>query len=406
MMATPSVALPEPVDMEPALQPKSRLDSVDLVRGIIMVLMVLDHTRDFFSNVRFDPADLSRTTPALFFTRWVTHFCAPGFMFLAGLGAGLARDRGKSASQMSWFLLTRGVWLIFLDFTVQRLGLTFSLGLPIFALVLWALGASMIALALLIHLPTKFLVAFSLIMVVGHNSLDGLRPERLGTIGGVIWTVLHVPFSPLPSPKIPIILIVYPLVPWIGVMALGYAFKDVMRKSAEERSRIALLLGLCACIGFVVLRATNFYGDPQRWSVQRSAGFTLMSFLNCTKYPPSLHYLLMTLGPLLVTLALFDRNGVGSWARPLVIYGRVPLFYYLLQWPVIHVLALAIAVSVGQPYQFLLGAAPIFAAPEGYGFGLPVVYTMWLLVVLLLLPPCAWFAELKRRRRDVWLSYF
>jgi uncharacterized membrane protein len=385
--------------------PSPRLDSVDMVRGIIMVLMVLDHTRDFFTRERFDPSDLSITTPAFFFTRWVTHFCAPGFMFLAGLGAFLARARGKSRPELAWFLATRGLWLIVLEETVARIGLTFSLtSAPLLAIVLWALGASMMVLSLLVFLPTPVIAAFGLILVCGHNLFDRVTPEQIGGIGGAVWKILHVPGLVQLSNNVQVF-VGYPLVPWIGVMALGYAFGEAFRRKPAERFRITLGLGLLLCLAFVVLRATNLYGDPQPWSFQRSPIFTLLSFLNCNKYPPSLLFLLMTLGPLLLALAIVDRWNPGPIARPFVLLGRVPLFYYLLQWPVIHLLAIGVGAAAGQPYNALLANGPFNLPPE-YGYSLPVVYVMWVVVVLLLIPPCAWFAALKKRRRDAWLSYF
>ncbi|HEV3120816.1 MAG TPA: heparan-alpha-glucosaminide N-acetyltransferase domain-containing protein [Isosphaeraceae bacterium] len=382
--------------------PRPRLDSVDLLRGLIMALMVLDHTRDFFTNARFDASDLSQTTPAIFFTRWVTHFCAPGFMFLAGVGASLAGSRGMSKPALARFLATRGLWLIFLELTVSRLGLVFNLDYRFIPLiVLWAIGCSMLVLSALIFLPQVAIAAFGLVMIAGHNLLDGLSAEQLH-LPRALWTILHNPGRvPLMSGRTCIVM--YPLVPWIGVMAIGYAFGPLLRLEPSKRRRELLSIGLGATLAFIALRASNVYGDPFKWSYQSSPLFTLMSFINCLKYPPSLLYLLMTLGPAIALLALLDRP-VSLLARPLLVFGRVPLFFYLLQWPVLHALAIAIAAVNGQPSAWIQVGGP-FGPPPGYGYDLPFTYLMWAVTLALLYPPCRWFADLKRRRSDWWLSY-
>jgi len=377
---------------------------VDLLRGLIMALMVLDHTRDFFTNARFDATDLSQTTPAIFFTRWVTHFCAPVFMFLAGVGASLSASRGKPRPELARFLATRGLWLIFLEVTVSRFGLFFNLDYKFTPfIVLWALGCSMIALSALIFLPELVIAAFGLAMIAGHNLLDGLSAQQVG-LPRWLWSMLHQP-GPPPIELAPgrSCMFLYPLIPWVGVMAVGYAFGALLRLEPLKRRRVLLSLGLATTLAFVALRATNLYGDPRPWASQASPLFTLMSFLNCQKYPPSLLYLLMTLGPAIALLALLDRP-VGPLARPLLILGRVPLFFYLLQWPALHGLAVAVAVANRQPYGWLLGGGP-FGAPSGYGYDLPFTYLMWAVTLVLLYPACRWFADLKRRRADVWLSY-
>jgi uncharacterized membrane protein len=388
--------------------PRPRRDAVDLLRGAVMVVMVLDHTRDFFTNAKFDPTDLTRTTPALFFTRWVTHFSAPVFMFLAGTGAFLYRANHRSKFELARFLFTRGLWLIFLEWTVEWFGLTFTVPagtLP--AIVLWALGSSMIALSLLVFLPTPVVAVVGLIMIFGHNAFDSVRPDQLGGVGGAVWKILHVGVSGVALSPSWTLFVVYPLVPWIGVMAVGYAFGMVLLLQPEDRSKVTLALGLSAIALFIGLRASNLYGDAARWSIQRTPMFTVMSFLNCGKYPPSLLFLLMTLGPALVALAVFDRWPPGAMARPVITLGRVPLFYFLLQWYILHILAIVVAILMRQPYSFLLKGGPLVPGgpPSEYGYGLPFVYAMWAVVVLLLYPFCAWFADLKRWRRDAWLSY-
>ena len=382
---------------------RPRLDSIDLLRGLVMILMALDHTRDFFTNAHFDPTDLSQTTAALFLTRWVTHFCAPVFTFLAGAGAYLAAARGKTRPQLARFLLTRGLWLIVLQYTVVWFGITFHFdwhSLP--ASVLWALGWGMIVLAGLVHLPLPVTAAFAVVTIAGHNLFDAVRPDQLGLLGP-LWAVLHTR-GPLPLPPSVTMFVVYPLVPWIGVMAAGYVFGAVFLLNRPRRRTTMLGLGASLILLFVALRATNFYGDPHPWSPRQDALFTVLSFLNCQKYPPSLLYLLMTLGPALLALPVFEHS-LGRLGRPLLMFGRVPLFFYLLQWYAAHLLAVVVNAALGQPASWLLGGAP-WDAPQGSGYSLGVVYLMWIVVLILLSPPCRWFAALKRRRRDAWLSYF
>ena len=382
---------------------RPRLDSIDLLRGLVMILMALDHTRDFFTNAHFDPTDLSQTTAALFLTRWVTHFCAPVFTFLAGTGAYLAAARGKTRPQLSRFLLTRGLWLIVLESTVVWFGITFRFdGHFIPASVLWALGWGMIVLAGLVHLPLPVIAAFAGATIAGHNLFDAVRPDQLGPLGP-LWAVLHTR-GPLPLTPSVTMFVHYPLVPWIGVMAAGYVFGAVFLLDRPRRRTTMLGLGASLILLFVALRATNFYGDPHPWAPRQDALFTVLSFLNCQKYPPSLLYLLMTLGPALLVLPVFEHS-LGRLGRPLLMFGRVPLFFYLLQWYAAHLLAVVVNAALGRPASWLLGGAP-WDAPEGSGYSLGVVYLMWIVVLVLLYPPCRWFAALKRRRRDAWLSYF
>ena len=388
-----------------------RLDSVDFLRGVVMVVMALDHARFFLHSdvpAGIDPLDLSRTTPALFFTRWVTHFCAPVFVFLAGTGAFFYGRRGRTKGELARFLLTRGLWLILLEFTVVRFGWTFNLDLRVnFAVVLWALGWSMIVLAGLVYLPLRAAAAFGILLVAGHNLLDGVRPESLGAFGW-LWKILHANGAVSPHPDFTLV-VTYPLVPWVGVMAAGYAFGALLVRPREERRGLLLRLGAALTLAFVVLRAANVYGDPRPWAAQSDRLYTVLSFLNTEKYPPSLLFLLMTLGPALVVLALADR-GAGAWGRPFVVFGRVPLFYYLLHFVVIHLFALALSYGrYGQaPWLFTgppWGPRLMAAFPKGYGYDLWVVYLVWVATAALLYPACVWFARVKRRRRDAWLSY-
>jgi uncharacterized membrane protein len=393
---------------EPRPQPRTRVTAVDLLRGLIMVLMAIDHTRDYVHSaaMTFRPEDLSQSTAAIFLTRWITHFCAPVFMFTAGAGAAFRLERGATRAEVSRFLWTRGLWLIVLEFTASRAGFFFNLGIdPLFLLVLWALGLSMIALALLIHLPFRALVAVSVGLIALHNLLDGIDPARFGVLAGV-WRILHA--QGLLSTR-PLVIVAYPLIPWIGVMAAGFCFARVYRLPAERRRRLLVRLGLGLIAGFVVLRGLNGYGDPNPWTVQRDAVMTAMSFLNTTKYPASLDFLLMTLGPAMLFLAWADRLRPGE-RNPFLVFGRVPLFYYLLHIPLIHAVAIAMTGIRYGATAFLFTPPPTLGTPRDvfppdYGWDLWVTYAVAAGVVLALYPLCRWFADLRRRRRDWWLSY-
>jgi uncharacterized membrane protein len=380
---------------------RSRFDSVDLLRGLVMVVMALDHTRFCLTSPLVDPTDLSKTTPALFFTRWVTHFCAPTFVFLAGAGAYLYGARHRSRGALAWFLLTRGVWLMLLEVTAVRAAwfFNFDYGFTILQ-VIWAIGASMIVLAGLVFLPLSAIAALGVALVAFHNLLDGVQAEQLGAYR-VAWLLLHEPgfFEVAPGRGV---VSGYPLLPWLGVMACGYAFGALLTLPRDVRGRQILGLGAALILLFVALRCWNGYGDPRPWEGQQDNVSLLMSFLNCTKYPPSLSFVLMTLGPAILGLDLFDRPP-GPIGRVFVLFGRVPLFYYLLHFAVIHLLAVEVVYFHYGDIRWLFQDPP--KPPPGYGFGLPVVYLVWLLAVAMLYWPCLWFAAVKERRRDWWLSY-
>ncbi len=380
-----------------------RLDSVDLLRGVVMVIMALDHSRDYLTSVRFDPTDLSQTSVALFFTRWITHFCAPVFVFLAGTGAFLSLARGRSRSEVARFLATRGLWLIVLEFTVVRWAWLFNFNYTseiLFVQVIWVIGVSMLALAALIYLPLPAVAAVGIAMIAGHNLLDGITPAAAGALAP-LWILLHVQ-TVIPLSDGQGFFVVYPMVPWIGVMAAGYAFGAILLRPGPERRRTLLFLGGGLTAAFVLIRLWNGYGDPSPWSRQPSAVYTLLSFLNTTKYPASLLFLLMTLGPSIAALALFERVR-GPVARFFLVFGQVPLFYYILHLYLVHAAAMALGTLAGfTPGQFTTWWLRL---PDGWGYGLPVVYLVWAGVVLALYPACRWFAAVKARRRDPWLSY-
>lgn len=396
------------VPPDPAGTPRtsSRLESLDLLRGLVMVLMALDHTRDFFHigvTQEIDPLNEATGSIALFFTRWITHFCAPVFIFLAGTGAFLSSARGQSKPGLSRFLLTRGLWLVFLELTfVHWAGWSFAIDLhKHWGQVIWTIGCSMVALAGLIHLPLRVIALFSISMIALHNLFDGISPTTFGTWQG-LWRVLHVG-GDFDLPGGVRFGAAYPLVPWMGVMALGYCFGAVMLRPPEERQRWLLRVGLNLTVAFFLLRFTNLYGDAQLWTSQPTGFRTVLSMLDCTKYPPSLCYLLMTLGPSSILLAWLDRARA-KFLAPLAVFGRVPLFYYLLHLPLIHGLAVAVNLIRYDRADWLYGKMPA-KPPADAGFDLVWVYFAWLAVLLILFPACQWFADLKRRRREHWLSY-
>jgi uncharacterized membrane protein len=389
-------------------QRPSRVASVDALRGLAMIIMALDHVRDLFHSgaMVFQPEDLTRTTAALFFTRWITHICAPAFMFTAGLGAFFWWNRGRTKSQLSRFLWTRGLWLVVLDLTVVRFALNFSLTSGFVILnVLWALGWSMIALGFLAHLPMRVLTVFSISVIALHNLADPITAAQFEGAGW-LWNVLHQP-GVLEIGSVPV-LVAYPLVPWIAVMAAGFCFGRIMTLDAPQRRKWLIRIGLGLTLAFLVIRGINTYGDPQPWSSQ-IPGTVLLSFLRTTKYPPSLDFLLMTLGPTILLLALLERFRL-SPKNPLLVFGRVPLFFFVLHLYVIHVAAIPLALLRYGNIGFLRNVLPSLGGdprlyPSGYGYDLWVVYALWITVVALLYPVCLWFARLKQRRSDWWLSY-
>ncbi|HKX52343.1 MAG TPA: heparan-alpha-glucosaminide N-acetyltransferase domain-containing protein [Nitrosospira sp.] len=378
------------------------ITSVDLVRGLVMVLMALDHVRGFFTDADFSSTDLARTTPAIFLTRWITHLCAPTFVFLAGTSAFLSASQGMKHSRLAKRLFLRGLWLVFLELTVVRFAWFFNLDYSLMDLqVIWALGWSMIALAALVYLPLWAIAGFGIGMILGHNLLDGIQLEDFQIAGGSLtwqgWllSVLHIPHFP----------VVYPLIPWIGVMAAGYAFGPIMLTSSSIRRKSTLALSATLFTVFVILRALNIYGDPDPWVVQETSVFTLLSFLNTTKYPPSLLYLLMTLGLMLLLISAFEwwheaHGPHGAVGRFLITFGRVPLFFYLIHLYFIHALALLIAFAMGADISSFMTSSWEF--PPWWGFSLPIVYLVWVGVTALLYPVCRRFAAFKSRHRGSW----
>jgi uncharacterized membrane protein len=378
-----------------------RLPSIDLLRGLVMILMTLDHTRDFFSNVGFNPLDINQSNLALFLTRWITHLCATSFIFLAGIAAFLSLKRGNTKPQLARFLLIRGLWLIFLELTVVSLAWTFYPGF-FMAGVLWAIGWSMIALALLVRFPISSIAIFGITLIIGHNLFDSIQAEQLGNFDW-IWSFLHERniFSPLPGIRF---FLAYPIIPWIGVMACGYAFGKVFTKTETQRLLWLRNLGLGLICSFVVIRGINVYGDSQPWSVQSTWGKTVLSFINCQKYPPSLLYLLITLGLALLILYVFERKRFPI-LNPLLTFGRVPLFFYLIHLWLIHFAAVLLALP---KYGLKAIALPFLLSskmPDDYGYDLHHVYIIWIIMLIILYPLCNWFTNYKSKHNYWWLKF-
>jgi uncharacterized membrane protein len=380
-----------------------RLESIDVLRGVIMILMAIDHTRDFFGSNAFNPTDPTQTTIPLFFTRWITHFCAPVFFLLTGTGAYLSLRR-KSKPELSLFLFTRGLWLIFLDLVVIRgFGVQFNFDYHMTMInVLWGLGWAMIVLSGLVYLPTPVVTAFGLVMIASHDLLDRIQSSN------PIWSILHSPNFIVNNPQHSVF-VAYVLIPWVGVTAAGYGLGQVYRWSADRRRAFLLRAGLAATAAFVILRTINIYGNPIPWTTQKSPVFTLLSFLNTNKYPPSLSFLLMTLGPALLFLWAVDGK-TPQVLRPALIIGKVPMFYYLVHFPLIHLIAVVVCYARYGQVHWMFESPSIdkfpITPPPGWGFSLPIIYLIWASVVLALYPLCRWFAALKQRRSDAWLSYF
>lgn len=391
-----SSSLPDDARAQAIARP--RLDSIDLLRGLVMALMALDHARDFFAASGSNPRDVAE--PALFLTRWITHYCAPVFIFLAGVSAFLYGARGRSMGEVSRFLFTRGFFLIVIEFTIVRFGWTFSLNATSFgAQVIWAIGASMVALSLLIWLPRTVLALFAIALIAGHNLFDGVRAETLGGAGW-IWTVLHQPGNVRIGEAQ--VFVLYPLIPWIGVMAAGYALGPIFQRDPVTRRRWLIGLGVALTAGFILLRASNLYGDPAAWQAQENWLSTVLSFINCEKYPPSLLYLMMTIGPALILLAVFEgmRSRLARW---ITTFGRVPFLYYVAHIYLLHLLAGAMVLAVYDDLSWMTASPP--QKPADYGLSLPGVYAVWFMALAMLYPLCRWFAGLKQRRKEWWWSY-
>lgn len=381
---------------------KFRIHSIDILRGVVMIIMALDHTRDFL-HIPSDPTNLQTTTPILFFTRWITHFCAPVFVFLSGTSAFLSA-RKKTKKELSSFLLKRGIWLIIIEVTIFNLFLTFDPTYSFLAVqVLWVIGFSMIILSAAIYLPVQAIFFIGLIIVCGHNLLDAFDyPNPTKT--PLLWGFLHEQ-SFFPYGHNRLFAILYPLLPWPGVMMLGYCVGTLYKKEidAKRRQRILLLTGIFITLFFIALRFTNIYGDPSEWKPQKNFMFTILSFLNTTKYPASLLFLSMTLGPALIFLSLFEK-AKGKWTKLVSVYGRVPFFYFLIHFFLIHLICMILFFAKGHTFSQSNTGLLHFQAPD-QGVSLGVVYLIWIAVVVVLYPVCKKYDRLKSSHKKWWLSY-
>lgn len=423
---------------------KERIYSVDFLRGVVMMIMLLDHTRDFVHQgaMLADPTDPGTTTVPLFFTRWITHYCAPAFVFLSGVSIYLQKMTGKTNKELARFVFTRGLWLIVLEFTVIRFLIVFNLDYASnfgMAQVIWAIGVSMVVMAALIHLPLKVVGVLGFAMIIFHNLLDVYQLPPQIAFGGspdlfqAVWLVLHQQ-SVIPVGGGSSVFIAYPLIPWIGVMAVGYVAGSVYSWDAQRRRKWLLATGIVATLLFIGIRLTNFYGDPNPWRteagfienaknrvesselgadakvptpVMSEPAFTIVSFFNTTKYPPSLLFLLMTLGPALIILGWTDRiSGGAFWQKIGIVFGRVPLFFYILQWLSAHLFGIGLTLLAGKDISYFFAApSPDFQVPPDAGFSLPVVYFAWIAGLVIIYPLCLWYGNFKRRNKHWLLSY-
>ncbi len=386
-----------------------RVSSIDMARGIIMVIMALDHARDYFhaDAFVFDPTNLEKTHTALFFTRWITHFCMPTFVLLSGVATRISLLR-KSKKELSWYLFTRGIWMIVLEFTVLRFGFFFNFYFDVTILsVLWLFGMCLIILSALIYLPNKVLLSMGLIIVVGHNLLDDIAVEPTN-LWFAPWTILmRVGFLAV-TPGIAFV-VSYPIIPWLGVMLVGYGIGSWYSEQVDALTRQKLFLktGVVCLIAFVVLRFINVYGDPGPWSTLETRWFTFLSFINTTKYPVSLLFLLMTIGPLLILLSILEKINT-KVLQPLRTIGRVPLFYFILHFYLIHAIALiSFMIKTGKPFSEIdLHFAKSFGGitPEG-GHSLAVVYLFWITIVLIMYPLCKVYDRIKSQHPGSFLRF-
>jgi len=379
-----------------------RLTAIDMLRGLVIVLMVLDHTRDYFMTGAFftNAVDPQTSYPALYVTRWITHLCAPSFVFLAGTSAFLKGARDGDMKSLSWFLFSRGLWLIVLELTVVNLGWNFGIS-GILMQVIWAIGAGMIVLAGLIWAGPRVVLAIGILIVAGHNLLDPVD-RMTGPEADLLWAFVHEDKFITPG-GLPMFL-AYPFLPWLGIMCLGYGLGSVFLKAKGERIRTFVFFGLAFIAAFLALRFLNGYGDPTPWKTFDDPARTAMSFFNVEKYPPSLMYALATLGPSFLLLALFERLK-GPVAEFFLTYGRVPLFVYVLHIYLIHALQIAVGVAMGFRVEQFIKVFEDPSKQQGWGFDLPVVWLVWLVVLAVLFPLARWFGAVKRKRKDWWLSY-
>src|SRR6266481_4770129 len=400
MTTTASDASSIHVAVSTQFRPTQRIASVDILRGLVMVLMAIDHVRVFSGLPAGGP------TPGIFFTRWVTHFCAPWFIFLAGASIFLREDKLRDKAAMARYLAIRGVVLVFLELTLIRICWSFNFDFAHYLLagVIWCIGWCMVLMAALIWLSARIVGIIGVLIILGHNILDPFLPRIYQTLGQShydwIWQVLYLGGGVQLGANGPVLAILYSIIPWIGVMAAGYWFGQVLKLPAARRDRICWLLGVIAILAFLVLRGWNIYGDPHHWGAPASKMPLALAFLATTKYPASLLFLLMTLGPLLLLTPMVERLR-GFFANALTVFGRVPFFYYLLHIPLIHVAAIIVSlVRTGHIEPWLFTNHPVFnpPAPPGYTWSLGLLYLVWAIVIVVLYFACSWYLGLRKRR--------
>lgn len=394
-----------------AMQERGRILSIDFLRGLVMVIMALDHTRDYFHASAIagnDPLDLATTTPVIFLTRWITHFCAPIFVFLSGLSAFLVVDRTPHKGAAAMFLVKRGMWLVLCEVTIVAIGWSFSFSWPFTMLqVIWAIGMSMIVLAAFVRLPVQVTGIVGLLIVLGHNALDGITISDAWPLWMQgAWAVLHesTVFHPAPDH---LLAVGYPILPWIGVMFCGYAIGVLYRANVSAQARFAMLgqIGATAVAMFIVLRLINSYGDMHRWHLQSTEIMTVLSFLDCTKYPPSLLYTCMTIGPGLLLLAAAERYS-SAFSKIMIVFGRVPFFYYLAHIYLIHIVAWAAVLASGFSFTDITTSQTFGGIPVGAGYSIEWVYVVWICIVVTLYPMCRWYDAYKTSHKHrAWLRY-
>ena len=390
---------------------KKRIESIDLLRGIVIVIMALDHVRDYFhaGNFLYDPTDMAQTNAPVFFTKWITHFCAPVFVFLAGTSAFLIGER-KTKKELAAFLLKRGLWLMLLEVTIVNFAWGFNTASSIFRLqVIWVLGLGMVVMSAIIYLPPKIILATGLLILVGHNLFDNIHATG-NSLPDFLWGLLHER-KRFTISEGHLIGTGYPLIPWLGIMMLGYCFGTLYKKEmdASMRKKYILIIGGAATVLFILIRGINIYGDMKPWQQQPSVIMSICSFLNVTKYPPSLLYTLMTLGPALIILMLLEKP-LNIFGKIIIVIGRVPLFFYLLHLYLIHLLAIVAVVISGRPWTDMVFITSINAKDatwlKGFGYSLAGTYLVWIVVVALLYPLCKWYDQYKTNHKEKWwLSY-
>lgn len=389
----------------------TRIESIDILRGLVMIIMALDHVRDYTNTgyMFVDPTNLDTTTPQLFFTRWITHFCAPVFVFLAGTSAFLYGSKKKSKKELAKFLFTRGLWLVFIELTVVNFSWTFDISLDVHIFqVIWAIGICMMFLAALIYLPKKLLLGIGILIVFGHNLLDGITQQGTEPLS-LLWYYVHQFNFQVINNGQGMLAIAYPFLPWLGIIILGYCFGYFYQSGFDSKIRKTWLLrfGIGAIVLFFILRFINVYGDLQPWSTQNDFTYTIISFFNVTKYPPSLIYTLMTLGPALLFLYAIE-SVKNRFTNVMLVFGRVPFFYYIIHLYLIHLIGLVGLEILGENWQELILTVDRFKS--GYlfniGFELWVTYVVWALVIIILYPICKKYMQYKANNKDKWwLSY-